>query len=227
MNMLSNSDPKHNICAYTYNQTSGRGQIGRKWYSGSDKNISCSYRYQCLKVEAKDQFYINMAFALTILSFIQTFVEENVTIKWPNDIYVGDNKIAGILIQNSLKANLISSTILGVGINVNQVEFPVEIPNPTSLYLEGQKEYNLLELQLLLSDILEEKMQLVQQSPELIKDAYQSHLYRINEKHQFNIEDTLKEGIILGVSETGKLQLEIDGLLKEYNFRELQFVIKQ
>ena len=222
INSLSNNDPKRNTCVYTYNQTMGRGQIGRKWYSGTDKNISCSFRYYLSDFKVKDQFLLNIAFSLAIKDFVSTYVSQKVLIKWPNDIYVNDQKIAGLLIQNMVRSEQISSTILGVGINVNEDNFPAELPNPTSIVMLSKQTQDLLELQLYLADCVRKRMG---QPTEQLKEEYLSSLYRIDTASTYLIDGEKQEGIIRGVAEDGKLQLELGGQRRLFSFRELEFII--
>jgi len=222
MKSISNNDPKQHSCVYTYNQNKGRGQIGRKWYSGTDKNITCSFRFYLENFKVKDQFMINMAFSLSIVDFIETYTEQEVKIKWPNDIYVGNNKIAGILIQNMVRTSLISSSILGVGININEDDFPGDLPNPISLYEQTDNKYNLLELQLHLASCVEHRMASLSQD---LRTEYLSKIFRIDELAVYSIDEEDMDGIIRGVAEDGKLELEVRGQRKLFAFRELEFVI--
>jgi len=223
MNSLSNSDPKENICIYTYNQTGGRGQIGRFWYSGTDKNLTTSFRIPLDDFAVKDQFLINIAFALAIKSLLSEYIKEKLTIKWPNDIYVGDNKIAGILIQNNLRADKINSTILGVGININEDDFPSDLPNPISLYQLLRKEHDLTSLQHKLSDQVIQLLSLLEENRKVFFEKYLSSLYLLNKDAIFIIDDKKVSGIIRGVTDQGKLELEVQGQRRLFNFRELGY----
>ncbi len=113
-------------------QTAGRGQAGNSWYSGKGNNILLSFLLYPHGVKAKDQFIIAQIVSLAIKRVLDNFIK-NVTIKWPNDIYWNDKKIAGILIENSLLGQHIDYTIVGVGLNINEEEFPSGLPNPVSL----------------------------------------------------------------------------------------------
>jgi len=225
MNTLSNNDPNSNTCVYTFNQTDGRGQIGRFWYSGKDKNLTCSFRILLDNFHVKDQFLINRAFSLAIRSFIASKVQVPVTIKWPNDIYVGDKKIAGILIQNLLRSTTISSTILGVGININEDDFPDSIPNPIALKESTDLDYNLLDLQMELAEVVSQHIFQMEKSADLYSDAYSSHLYRKDQENTFIIDDVPTPAFIRGVHPDGKLELEFQGRRQLFGFREMQYVI--
>jgi len=225
---ISKNNPQKNICAYTFKQTDGRGQIGRNWFSDIDKNITLSYLLHFNKLDIQNQFYLNMAISIAVSSFIRQYInEKQVFIKWPNDIYVNNKKIAGILIQNQLKGRLISRSIVGIGINVNQDMFPIDLPNPTSLYLETDREFDKLQLiQALHEHICKALMNLEMNSKALLS-PYLASFYRINAIHTFIRKETNTkfEGCIKGVSAEGKLLIEIEEDLEAFNFRELSFVI--
>ena len=162
---------------------------------------------------------------MAIHELISTYVQLSVRIKWPNDIYVGDKKIAGILIQNILRAESINASILGVGINVNTTNFPADIPNPTSLALDTGTDYELKPILLKLSDILERRLQQLTQDKESLSMEYSALLYRKDQEHSFVIDNESKTGIIRGVLPDGKLEIEIHGKRQYFGFRELRFVI--
>jgi len=225
---IAKNNPHHNICAYTFKQTDGRGQIGRNWFSDVGKNITLSYLVHFKNLDVQNQFNLNMAISIAVSSFISDHITQGkVHIKWPNDIYVNDKKIAGILIQNQLKGRLISKSIIGIGINVNQDRFPKDIPNPTSFLIEKDEEYNKLELiQGLHKHICEAVMRLELNAQSLLS-TYLSSFYRINAIHKFirKEKNTEFEGCIKGVSAEGKLLVEVGEDLEAFNFREIGFVI--
>lgn len=117
-----------------YEQTDGRGQRGNTWTSTPGENLMFSIVLKNPKVSARDQFVINEITSLSIVDFLSQH-RISARIKWPNDIYVGSKKICGILIENSLRGSGISSSILGIGLNINQRNFDVNLPNPTSMVL--------------------------------------------------------------------------------------------
>lgn len=115
-------------------QTSGRGQRGNQWYSAPGQNLLFSIVLKSPSLIAKDHFALNEMAALSVTDFLSAYGIK-AEIKWPNDIYVGQKKICGILIENSFLGNAISSSIIGIGLNINQRNFNVSLPNPTSLVL--------------------------------------------------------------------------------------------
>lgn len=115
-------------------QTSGRGQRGNQWYSAPGQNLLFSIVLKSPSLVAKNHFALNEMAALSVTDFLSAYGIK-AEIKWPNDIYVGEKKICGILIENSFLGNAISSSIIGIGLNINQRNFNVSLLNPTSLVL--------------------------------------------------------------------------------------------
>ena len=115
-------------------QTNGRGQMGNTWISNSGENALFSILVCPSALKASDGFVLSQAMALSIKEVLDAYLE-GISIKWPNDIYCGDEKICGILIENSLKGSEIDWSIIGIGLNVNQTSFPEHLPNPTSMRL--------------------------------------------------------------------------------------------
>ena len=117
-----------------YEQTEGRGQRGNTWSSNAGENLMFSVVLKSPVLMAEDHFALNEIAALSVADFLSTYGIK-AEIKWPNDIYVGEKKICGILIENSFRGKTISSSIIGIGLNINQRNFNVNLPNPTSMLL--------------------------------------------------------------------------------------------
>ena len=115
-------------------QTKGRGQRGNTWLSLAGENLTFSLIVKDFRIKSNEQSAISQATALSLTKLLGRYGIE-ARIKWPNDIYTGDNKICGILIENSLKGMEIDWSIIGIGLNVNQTSFPEHLPNPTSMRL--------------------------------------------------------------------------------------------
>ena len=127
-------DLPHGTVVSTYVQTAGRGQRGNTWESEPNKNLSFSVLLRPNNIIARQQFFISEAVSIAIVNTLRRYITQHeVAIKWPNDIYVDDNKICGILIENTLCGSNISQSIVGVGLNINQRQFLSDAPNPISL----------------------------------------------------------------------------------------------
>lgn len=207
-------------------QTAGRGQGSNAWESERDKNITMSIkvRPQCLRVT--DQYIMLEAIALAIRDEIANYVD-NVTIKWPNDIYVGDRKISGTLSECSFSGMFIDECILGSGINVNQETFLSDAPNPVSLRQITGVSYNIDQLVKAIVARFEHYLSVVNSGTySIIHSNYLSHLYRRSGYHRY--EDAGGEfcARIVEVKPNGMLLLELeDGSCRSYAFKEVKFIL--
>ncbi len=209
-----------------YDQFSGRGQMGNSWFSESYTNLTTSIILYPKIDFPKQQFYLNQAIALGVRDCIAYWLED-VWVKWPNDIYVGGKKIAGILIQNSIQRRQIGHSIVGVGINVNQGEFPEGIGQPTSVYLENGK--NVLDIKVVLACLCSciEKwyMKLKQGKYDEIESVYHQFLYMkgIPRKYQLASGDVF-QGEIERVLPDGRLEMSTHNGLQTFMFKEISMI---
>ncbi len=221
-------------------QEEGRGQRGTSWHSEAGKNLTLSILLQPTFLRAEDQFQLNKAVSLGVAEFVlavlSPFFEDNrnrlgaklegdVKIKWPNDIYMGDKKVAGILIENSVNGKVLQQSIIGIGINVNQDKFSTERPNPASLKLISGKEFDLGEcLSELCSCIEKRYLQLKANHLAEIDKEYLENLYRFGEWAQYNYKGEMQKAKIKGVTKFGKLILKTENeQVLECDFKEVAF----
>lgn len=210
-------------------QTSGRGQAGNSWYSGRGKNLLLSFLLYPHSVKARDQFIISRIVSLAIKRVLDRHLE-HVTIKWPNDIYWNDKKIAGILIENSLTGQHIDHTIVGIGLNVNEDEFPKQLPNPISMKQVVGTE---LSRDLLFADLRNDLFELYQSlgrgETELIEREYMQHLYRREGVHWYSDKNGRFKATIKTVLPSGHLVLTTfpDEEERLYAFKEIAFVVEE
>ncbi len=227
LDLISKSKPQHGTVISTSFQRQGRGQIGRDWFSPANKNITLSIILKPDFLHIKDQFYLNMAFALAVRESISEKLGKEVKIKWPNDIYVEDKKIAGILIQNVLQGSTYSYAVLGIGINVNQRQFNPKIPNPTSMQIVKDKEFSLKEIKANLfakTDAYLAKLQNLELDS--LKAEYVPHLYRLGEVAQFEIDQEKQEATIIGIERDGQVVLKFsDDSTRSFNLNEIKYII--
>ncbi|HET8837520.1 MAG TPA: biotin--[acetyl-CoA-carboxylase] ligase [Flavobacteriaceae bacterium] len=211
-----------NICVATENQQAGRGQIGTTWESEKGKNLTFSILLHNLNLPAKQQFVLSMAVSLSLLDVLQDLNIPNPSIKWPNDILAGKGKLAGILIENILKGDKISASIIGIGLNVNQ-EFFSGLPKAVSLKMLNDEVY---ELDLLLEQILfalENRVQKIQKfSGKEIFEEYHRNLFGFHENRFFELPNGNRfQGEIQGVDMNGKL------IIQNKNDEEKAFQLKE
>ncbi|MDE7334766.1 MAG: biotin--[acetyl-CoA-carboxylase] ligase [Muribaculaceae bacterium] len=136
----------HGFALMAREQTAGRGQRGNSWEAEAGKNITLSLILRPVELPAARQFELSEAVALAVADTVESLGIDRVSVKWPNDIYVGDRKIAGILIENALGGTYISRSIVGIGLNVNQREFHSDAPNPVSALQLTGREYDIEEV---------------------------------------------------------------------------------
>lgn len=210
---------------YTDFQTAGRGAGSNKWHSSRGLNILTSIYFET-GLAAADQFVFNLWFATSTRRFLAKYVPE-VLIKWPNDMYIHDRKLAGDLTEHSVSGNRLDFTVAGIGIDVNEEVFPDWIPNPTSLFLETGHRYDIGTLMDEYLAVLRERRQLLnpEHSAEL-REEYLSYLYRLNELQSYNIKGQRITAIIRNIDHFGRLVLELpDGRREAYGFKEIGYVI--
>ncbi|MBN1253302.1 MAG: biotin--[acetyl-CoA-carboxylase] ligase [Bacteroidales bacterium] len=223
---LINSENLNNgTIVYANKQTLGRGQRGSTWESEEGKNILMSFVFIPEFISAENQFLISKAASLSIFDLLSEYTNK-VKIKWPNDIYISDKKIAGILIENSLRGSVISNSIIGIGLNINQLNFKKEIPNPTSLFLETKINYDVNEIFKKLIGFLNARFNsLILKDFNKINNDYLENLYRINEFHFFEAGNNTFKAKIIEIDKIGKLILEHEnGDLQSFTFKEVKFI---
>ncbi len=205
-------------------QSKGRGQRKNSWHSENGQNLLVSL-YRQTDIYAGDNFIITIIISLALSNVLQK-IGVNCKIKWPNDIYVKNSKIAGILIENALFRDVISDTIVGVGLNVNQNNFPKELPNPVSLYQILNKK---TDVDHILISLIKEIDRLSDEAKEDIGALYHDYISRLYRLKSWNLYKTNGEtfnGKIHGVETDGRLILENGmGDLKHYMFGDINYVL--
>lgn len=206
-------------------QVAGRGQIGNVWESEPGKNLTFSVVVYPDWLPANRQFFISQITSLSVKETLGVYVD-GVSVKWPNDIYWNDRKICGMLIENDLSGSHIYSSILGIGINVNQAVFRSDAPNPVSLQQITGKEYDKEEmLKRFLSLFYGYYLSLLQEKYEWIREKYQQALYRATGYHPYRDAEGAFEARIDHIEPTGHLVLQLrDGSLRRYAFKEVSYI---
>jgi len=205
-------EPKFIYAGY---QTAGRGQTGNSWESEEGKNLLCSI----LLPPNKNLYFLNIAVGVALLHVIG----EDFTIKWPNDIYFGDKKAAGILIENAIIGNEIKYSIAGIGLNVNQTTFVSDAPNPISLKQIRGREYD---IECLMNQLLEAIHTVLNQPEQDVWAYYKSHLYRREGFWAYEDKNGIFEAAIQDVLPTGEIVLQDqEGKERKYHFKQIRYVL--
>lgn len=218
------------VCVETAFQTAGKGQGTNRWESARSCNLTASMLTHPEGVEAREQFLLSMAAALSVADALQEVLPHGLTaeVKWPNDIYVGDRKIAGILIECRLKGCRISDCITGIGLNVNQREFVGDAPNPVSIV---QLTDRLTDRQLLLQRLLghyDRRMEMTrtESGRRELRREYRSRLWRREGLHGYADGNGLFRAVLADVEDDGHLVLcDEDGRMRRYAFKEVKSII--
>ena len=218
---LRELDVDGDVCGWADYQTAGRGCGTNTWESERGKNLLFSMMIHPVDVPVNKQFVVSMAVANSIATVVAKYVKD-VSVKWPNDIYAGDKKLCGILIENRLQGDVIKDSIIGVGLNVNQLCFVSDAPNPISLAnLTG----HLFDREELLRELLE-AFEAEWSDLEGVRSRYLPQLYRRKGFHRYRDAQSEFSAEIVTVEDDGHLLLRnIDGYDHRYAFKEVEFVI--
>ena len=210
----------------TYRQTAGKGQAGNSWESEEKKNLTFSTLLKPSYVEILEQFIISKAVALGITDVFNS-IRPGFSIKWPNDIYYNNKKIGGILIENAIRQDCISESVIGIGLNINQTKFVSDAPNPISLKSITGKNFDLDEMLLRTLERIAGYVNMIKNGEsESLDKLYLDQLYRKSGYHLYNDANGEFRAQITGINNYGHLELTTqEGERRSYAFKEVEFVI--
>ncbi len=241
--------PPEGMVVRAANQTAGKGQLGSLWLSPQGENLLISIVLYPSWLAVSDQFYLSMSVALALRDVIVRIIKaedlhgwteqderssklqvtpSRIKIKWPNDLYIGDRKTAGILIQNTIAGSGLQSSIVGIGLNVNQLNFPPDLPNATSLARSLGVTYEIDDIADRLLECLEHRyLHLKSGEKKAIKAEYEAHLWRRGTTTTFIRQATgaTFEGTIQGVNERGELLVQTDTEMATFEVKEVSVVV--
>ena len=242
--LLAKSEwPEGEEFLYAGYQTAGRGQTGNGWESEEGKNLLCSIlveRQKTATIKEESPFYLNVTVSVAVHRLLSQELmakSQQLTVKWPNDLYWQDKKMAGILIENAIIGNEVKYSIAGIGLNINQTEWKSDAPNPVSLKQITGKEYNIDEQMKSLAHAIRE---VLSEPEEEVWAYYKAHLYRKDGfwpfvEREVSIAPTTNAQAntdsqfmarIADILPTGEMVLENqEGIRKKYHFKEIRFVV--
>ncbi len=229
MDWINRENVSEGTVVITDFQTAGRGTDGARWESEQSKNLTFSLLLKPVFLAPEAQFYLNKVISLGLADAVNELLpgRTDIRVKWPNDLYLGDRKVAGTLIQNGVKGSRFEFSILGIGLNVNQSRFTDDAANPVSLNQVSGKIFDLPGVLELVLKKIEARYECLKKGDKTCVDAdYLKVLYRFNEMARFIVKEKPVEARITGVNRYGQLILEIPGSkILECDLKEVKFEI--
>ncbi len=216
----------HGNAYFALEQTEGKGRRGKVWKSTKEQNIILSIIANTGFLTATHQFKLIAAVSLGCIDFLRKYVKENIKIKWPNDLFYNDTKAGGILIENVFKGKVWEWAVIGIGINVNQIEFPPDISlHSISLKQIEGKDFDIISLGKHLRDCVLKRIEdLKQANFEITSKQYNAVLYQLNKKVKLKKKNIVFETIVRGVSSQGQL-LTKDFMERSFDFDQVEWVL--
>lgn len=224
--ILSNSKPvPEGTVIMAEAQYAGRGQRENTWHAEPGKNLTFSILLKPSFLTASAQYDLTRTISLGVYDGLKPLLGNQLKIKWPNDIYYGDKKLGGMLIENILQGDRIRNSIIGIGLNINQENFYDNARNATSVKQILQKDYDLKDiLSQICSSIEGYYLQLKAGKIDSIRNMYLSRLYWLNETRQFKSNEEVFEGVITDVKANGLLVVSRKAGEHVYNLKEIEFL---
>lgn len=222
--LIRKSEATEGTAILTVYQSMGKGHGGSRWISEAGRNLLFSVILRPEFILAERHFFLSMCVSGAIQEFIMS-VAGPVHIKWPNDILLQGKKVAGILIENTILQQNLHTSVIGIGLNVNQTEFPSDLPNPTSLALAAGREFDLTEsLNLLLRSLEVHIERFYEERYAEIKTFYLNNLHRLNKWADYTDSTGAFRGRIVDIADSGNLIIvKENGKERQYGFKEIAF----
>lgn len=209
----------------TDRQTAGRGQRGNNWQAEPGMNLTFSFILKPTFLSARELFFLNMAISLGLYDYLHALLRADVRVKWPNDLFVEEKKVCGILIENSVQGASVGTSVVGVGLNVNQEQF--EHSRAASVRTFSGKKHDLQEVLDDLLPALEKRyLQLREGKRPELTAAYYSCLYGFGEEKMYRALPAGKDfvGKIVGVDEIGRVKIETGDGERVFGLKEIELV---
>ncbi len=225
--LLKEAPPMEGTLISADHQFAGKGQRGNTWLAKAGENLTLSIILYPKFLLAHQQFLLSQSIALAVQGFAKNVLGEGVTVKWPNDVYYRQQKIGGILIENSLMGKYIASSVIGIGVNINQAFFDSSIQNATSFHQITGQNYDLNLLIGILAKYIEiHYLQLKAGRHILIHQKYLDNLYQFREWHLYEntSNNNIFRGKIVSIQADGKLIMEVNGGQQRFDLKEIKFL---
>jgi BirA family biotin operon repressor/biotin-[acetyl-CoA-carboxylase] ligase len=225
MRLINEGMAEHGVVVRADFQTAGKGQLGNTWQAEESKNLLMSVILDTRAFQIENQFYLNAAACLSVAdTMMHTYNVRDVSIKWPNDIYAGNRKLAGILIENNIRGNSWSNAVIGIGLNVNQTQF-ADLNRATSLALEVQKPLKVSHIMKQVLKSFNHYFGVLSTEQDAVLRSFNKLLMGVDTQIAFTKNYELQEGILLGVDSYGLLEIKQGTKLKKFKHKEIEQVI--
>tara|TARA_S200000501_G_C20623190_1_gene655520 strand:+ start:91 stop:846 length:756 start_codon:yes stop_codon:yes gene_type:complete len=224
MTRISNQKFHEGTVAFASVQTNGKGQRGSQWFSQPYKSLTFSVLLKPSFLSPIHAFDLSICVALALSDSLNK-LRSGFKIKWPNDIYFEDKKIAGVLIENQMNRFVYQNAVVGIGLNVNQLHFD-ELSNAISLKQIIGIEFPVEKVMEHICESLEARYLMLRSGHfKDLKNAYMSNLYGLNKLQSFMVDNKKLNGKIIDVLRNGFLQIELmDGKIRDYDIKEIKFL---
>ncbi len=225
--LIANSEPVHGTVIMADFQRAGRGQKNNTWFSSPGKNLLLSIILKSPIRMNQDIFRFNKTVSLCMVRWVAKISELEAKIKWPNDIMIGEQKLAGLLIENIIQSKESMYTVLGIGLNVNQLFFPEDLSHATSLQLQTGVTYDVKQIRHSLFSYLQQYYEyaLDESKKNRIDVAYQQALFGFGQSRNFIVNGEKKSGIVEQVDALGRLYIRFSDTVGVYQHGEIEFVL--
>jgi BirA family biotin operon repressor/biotin-[acetyl-CoA-carboxylase] ligase len=225
MRLIDEGMAEHGMIIRADFQTKGKGQFANLWLAEESKNLLISIIIDTKAFSIEKQFFLNAATCLSVAEMLMTnYNIPHVSIKWPNDIYAGDKKIAGILIENSLRGTQWTNAVVGIGLNVNQAVFS-DLNRATSILNETNVKQKVNFVLKNVLKILNKQFLKIGTKEHELFESFNLNLYKLNKEIIFIKKNEMYKGIIKGVNVQGELELEVEGKMKRFKHKEIELVL--
>lgn len=229
MNLLKNTNLPEGTLIYTENQTRGKGQRGSNWFSSSLESLTFSIILYPEFLAAEENFYLSKWVAVSLLEALTELTlagHADIKIKWPNDIMLGGKKTGGVLIENVYRGDKITQSVIGIGLNLNQVDFPEWATNATSIKIATGRVFNKEEVLMKCLAVLERNYIPFKRNPKRLDEKYSNFLFLKDEWHIFSDSNGKFTGKINGVNKLGRLEVQKEsGNVLNYEVKEIDYLL--
>ena len=215
---------QHGMVAFTHEQTKGKGQRHKEWLSLKGQNIAMSVVLEPEEVLSSELFSLSMMVAVAVHHLLSKYIEKDIKIKWPNDIYWRDRKAAGVLIENIWQGQDWKFAVVGIGINVNQTEFADLDTKAVSVKQITGKDFDYVSLAKELCEVLEEKYQLLLSDSSRLVHQYKTNLYKLQEHIQLKKQQLLFDAKFKDVNSKGQMVVQ-HAIEETFNVGDIEWII--